>query len=206
MRIYILLLCLVALKTYAQDDPFKTGRYYDKKGKMVTGFIDLSEVLRNTLRYKPTLNGVVEELRASALKGFVVESDSFIMIRNFVVESTYSNSYSNTVGLGLGRVLETGKVVLYQVYYTDRGGTGGYNYSPSYSSGLNKALRNTFLVRQDGSNKVMEAEMGIDDFVKQMNEYFRMSPEICKRITNKEYSYLKVQQLVKDFNEWHRNR
>ena len=200
--------CLVGLllfatcRVLAQSGEFRPGWYYDKSGGKISGFLNTSEIFSH-LKFKTTLDeSEFVKIKLSKFDAFVTGTDSFTVIRNFKVESEWSN-YTITA-TGVGKVLEVGNIILYEVYYMGR----NLNGSATMSSGGSQmaGAQYVYVIKQKGTDKAIGVEKGIDDFVLQMNTFFRMNPELCERIRKKEFSYLKVQQLVHEYNEWYRNR
>ena len=138
----------------------------------------------------------------------VIEQDSFAVIRNFSVESASSNANTIIIPVALGKVLETGIVNLYEAAYpADAAQTTMYGSSTTdITPFLKKKVRTAYVVQQQGKNKFVTVEVGVNDFIKQMSKFMKISIPIVERLEKKEYYYEKTQQLVRDFNEWYKNR
>ena len=186
----------------AQEEEYKPAHYYDKEGNRVEGYFSERGSTLRVLLFKKNLQSKPEKLKTKTLISLVVGQDSLAVLRNFEVESDASNMMIN-IPVGLGKVLETGKVNLYEAYYLSDGlKVGALN--PEY--GVNRKVRSIFIVQQQGSEKFYAVERGIDDYIRQMTMYFKISPPIIEKLNNREYSYPQTQHLVHDFNDWYKNR
>lgn len=192
---------------FAQEDEYKSAHYYDRDGNRVDGFVNTTRGVFYNFQFKKTLSDEPEKISTLKLTAMVIEQDSFAVIRNFNVESTNSEAMMN-VPVALGKVLETGMVNLYEAtYVADAAQTAQYNASSMASVGPMKGkTKSIFLVQQTGTKRFVAVEVGINDFIKQMSSFFKMSAPIVEQIKNREYSYPKSQQLVHDFNEWYKSR
>jgi hypothetical protein len=190
-----------AFAVNGQESAYKPAYYYDKKGSRIEGFVDTSFVISEYVKFKNTLASEEIKLRAYSVQALIIEPDSFFVVRNFRVEGDYSNMM-RTVTAGFAKVIETGPVNLYQAFYLSNA-SGGYSSFGSTTGGGIRRSNFTYLLSMDPKKTPLSVEMGIDDFVKQMTKYFQDSPEICDRIRKKEFSYPKIQLLVKEYNKWH---
>ena len=213
MKTFILSLIAFSATTalFAQPaDEYKPAHYYDKKeGTRVDGFVNTSREIFHNFHFRKNLGDVeTEKISTARITGMVIEQDSFAVIRNFYVESASSNANNVVVPVALGKVLETGAVNLYEAtYMSDRGQTTMYSATSQGSIGPMKGkTKSTFVVQQQGTKKFVTVEVGVDDFVKQMSSFLKMSAPIVERVKAKEYYYDKTPQLVHDFNEWYKNR
>jgi hypothetical protein len=205
--LWAVLMLFTTAGLYGQEN-YKAARYYEWNGKRVDGFINMSFEIAMHFQFKKTLEDKPEKIKTWKQIAVVVEQDSFAVLHNFKVESDASDAMVN-IQYGLGKVLETGKVNLYDVHYISDGvGEKVYRIGATYTTPSATSLRSrsVFLVQQQGSERAIAVEKGIDDFIKQMTVYFKMSAPIVERLKNKEYSYDKAPQLVHDFNTWYSNR
>jgi hypothetical protein len=192
---------------FAQEEEYKPAHYYDRDGNRVDGFVNATRGVFYNFQFKKTLSDEPEKISTLKLNAMVIEQDSFAVIRNLNVESTNSEAMMN-VPVALGKVLETGMVNLYEAtYVADAAQTAQYNASSMASVGPMKGkTKSIFIVQQTGTKRFVSVEVGINDFIKQMSSFFKMSAPIVERIKNREYSYPKSQQLVHDFNAWYKSR
>ena len=189
-------------KVLAQSGEFKSGWYYDRSGAKISGFLNTSEIFSH-LKYKPSLDeSEFVKIKLSKFNAFVIGSDSFTVVRNFKVESEWNTS--TVTASGVGKVLEIGNIILYEVYY--KGGDRAANLTVGSGSDQMAGAQYVYVIKLKGTDKAIGVEKGIDDFVLQMIPYFKMNSELYERIKKKEFSYIKVQQLVHEYNEWYRNR
>jgi len=206
MKTFILTIavCFTTTLLFAQDE-YKPAHYYDKDGQRFDGFVNTTRGVFNNFQFKKTLNDEPVKILTQRAMGMVIEQDSFAVIRNFYVESNSSNANTMNIPVALGKVLESGPVNLYEAtYVADPAHTTIYNTLPAASIGpLKGKTKSIYVVQQQGSKKFVAVEVGVDDFVKQMSSFMKMSAPIVERLKNKEYYYDKTQQLVRDFNAWY---
>jgi hypothetical protein len=210
MKTFILAIAVsfITITLFAQkEEEYKSAHYYDKKGNRVDGFVNTTRGIFYNFEFKKTLQGEPEKILTLRLTAMVIEQDSFAVISNFNVESSSSEAMIN-IPVALGKVLETGQVNLYEVtYVADAAHTTMYNATSMASVGPMKGkVKSTFIVQQQGTRRYVAVEVGIDDFIKQMSSFLKMSVPIVERLKGREYSYPKSQQLVRDFNEWYKSR
>jgi hypothetical protein len=155
--------------------------------------------------YKSDSLDDVKRVPGHKLKAFTIARDSFAVLRHFKI---FGDKYLVDVPIGFGKVIVgDGKVILYNNTSTDFTQTdGGLLLSSGMSMQLATSTTTTFLVQQRGGTNVMAIEMGIEEFVTQMSQYLKISDEIVAKIKNREYSYFKTEQLIRDFNAWFRAR
>jgi len=191
----------------AQDE-YKPAHYYDKEGARVDGFVNTTRWVFHNFQFKKALQDEPEKISTLRITSMVIEQDSFAVVRNFYVESSSSNANTMNVPVALGKVLETGAVNLYEAsYIADPAHTTMYNATSMASVGpLKGKTKSIFLVQQQGTKKFVAVEVGVNDFVKQMSSFLKMSTPIVERVQNKEYYYDKTPQLVHDFNAWYKSR
>jgi hypothetical protein len=198
---------LTTIALFAQEDEYKPAHYYDTKGNRVDGFVNTTRGVYHNFQFKKTLQDEPEKIMTLRLTAMVIEQDSFAVIRNFNVESASSNADIN-IPVALGKVLETGQVNLYEAnYIADAVHTTQYNASSMASIGPMKGkTRSTYIVQTQGTKRFYSVEVGIDDFIKQMSSFLKMSAPIVEKLKSRAYSNSKSQQLVRDFNAWYINR
>ena len=209
-------LLLISIASATAQEVFRPGTYYDQKDRSVSGFIAIPpsagwtvgplaprDASNSYILYKSDSLGDTNKIPGHKLKSFTIARDSFAVLRHFKI---FGDKYLEEVPIGFCRVIVgDGKVILYtntssDYLYTDGGIlVGGTSMgTPSTST--------TLLVQQRGGTHIMAVEMGIEEFVTQMSQYFKINDEIVAKIKNREYSYFKTEQLVRDFNAWFRAR
>jgi len=205
----IVAVTLLFTATLSAQENYKPAHYYEYDGKRVDGFINTSFDIVRSFQFKKTiLQEEPEKIKTWKQIAVVIEQDSFAILHNFKVESDVSNEMID-VPYGLGKVLATGKVTLYELHYISDG--QGYKKPTVFGPDNRYTYRYTgpasvYVVQQRGSQRGIAVEKGIDDFIKQMTLYFKMSAPIVEKLKNKEYYYDTSPQLVRDFNTWYDNR
>ena len=209
-------LFLISITSAAAEEVFRPGTYYDHKDRKVSGFIAIPtsatwtmglaprDVSNSYILFKSDSLGDATKVQGHKLKSFTVERDSFAVLRHFKFPGV-----KDMVDVPIGFckvVVGDGKVILYTNTSTDYDGSArGIALNVSVSVGTANA-NTAFLVQQRGGTYVMPVEMGIEEFISQMSEYMKISDVIVARLKNREYSYFKTEQLVRDFNTWFRER
>jgi len=128
----------------------------------------------------------------SAVRSFTILTDSFTILRNFKMFGLKSRV---RVQRAIGQVVVgDGKVILYNCNFRniDRYGPGSNDYNTHYLNG--------YLVQISGGDELIAVEEGINEFVPQMSMFLKDSEEIVTRVKNREYSYFKIEQLIRDYN------
>ena len=100
-------LFLVLLSSLIQAQDFQAGRYYDRKGKRVGGYIfhPITYYKDPHILFKASLNELEpEKIPAGKLTGFTMGSDTFAILNLFKAEGVVE-AYI-TVATGVAKVLE----------------------------------------------------------------------------------------------------
>jgi hypothetical protein len=192
---------------------FVAGSYYDLKGNKIDGFIALSptayvswgpieprDAANSFIYFKKDSLEVESRIKGWKLKAFTLGIDSFAVLRNFQIIGVH---HMVSVPIAFCRVLiAKGKVLLYTNSYSEFSSQGGL-HNPKIHVGETANFLQSYLLQQNGSEKITSIKMGLDEFIEQMSFYFKMSDEIVSRIKGKEYSYRTTEKLVNDFNAWY---
>lgn len=194
-KVFLAALAITGYESFAQDSQFIPGTCYYLDGKKAEGLLDVSNMLKYVM-FKPSEDAEPQKIKTSKMLSMIIDSDSFAVIRDFSVESELSDKLV-VMPVGIGKVLEEGKVFLYQIYYAVDAPSGLLNAPLGSNSNIfyrtyKKLTRSVYGVRPLGTGRVVTVEVDVDDFITQMTSYFGASKEICDKIRNKEYSYPKT--------------
>lgn len=193
--------------TRAQDT-FKPGWYYNSHGQRIIGLISYqpnSKAYPFILIKKDENSEYFEKVKITNLRGFVIGTDTFTVLRNFYVEGIQDPKIK--VSAGIVQVLELGKVILYKSLYVEVFKHYPYPANPSIVPIYkDPTVIETYLLQQTGKETVIAVREEQDEFIDQMAFYFNMNEELSSRIKNREFSILKIQKLVAEFNEWYKKR
>jgi hypothetical protein len=177
-----ILLISICSFAQAQLDFSKPGWYYDAKGNKIEGFIDYKSAPITFILFKTAPQGEEVKIPSRDITGLVIGTDTFAVIKKFSAGEYPNYAYMTN---GFGQVLEKGKLNLYKVHYPDKGHLGSFS--------------NGFLIQQ-GTEKPIWVTVDINSFVKQMTKFMSSNAALVERINNKEFSYFKVQELVREYN------
>jgi hypothetical protein len=181
--IFLFAICSVAVNSWAQ---FQPGYYYDKAGQKKVGLIKhkfgadtFSSGPDNSIVFKENKKADRIELTTDDIKAFVIESDSFAILRGFSINSLafYSSDFV--------KVVQTGKIDLYWHYTTVPTPRGG-------------SLAITFLLKRKGLVKAIFKK----DFKEQFQTIFAEHKELVSRIEKKQLDFDDLEQIVKEYNQY----
>lgn len=187
MNIFAILLFFFFLNSYPPlDISYTKGYYYGRDGARVQGLIKIKpsnytsfKKKKTRILFKSDTYEVAHEVTLADMKGFVVEQDSFALVKNFKI-----NHITGMFDEDFAKVLQTGKMNLYEhrslivdtyIFYQ----------------------RDRYILSKDG-NKFL----GIWNATKQREEIsllFADNPELMNRVLNKEFDN-KIPELVALYN------
>lgn len=207
------ILFLVLLSNLLQAQDFQPGRYYDRKGKRVDGYlltIPLYYKAPPEILFKENLNDPEPEVvKVGNMKGLVIGVDTFAILHEFRAEGTVATYVS--VIAGIARVLEVGKVTLYEYKFIEM--------IPA-SPGILEAFLNpvaewttrqgyattNYLLQQAGKNDIFAARIDQREFNRQMSDYLKMNQPLSDSIRAGSYSNKNTPELIHRFNAWYKQR
>lgn len=181
-----LLLILVTLIPFKSSGQFKEGHYYRKDGTKETGFIrfnfggdSFSKKSDGdcSISFKTDSKGKEIELTTNDICCFVIEKDSFAIIKKFRLnsESYYPQDFAE--------VIEVGKLNLYRYYTT----------APT-EFGVRTAT--VLVIEKDGKVDRLSKKK----FKKLLPLYLADTPELLKKIESGQLRYDDAEQIVKMYN------
>lgn len=202
---------LLLLTNLLQAQDFQPGRYYDGKGKRIDGYLlslPLYYKAPPEILFKKNLNDPEPEvIKVGNMKGLVIGTDTFAILHEFRAEGTVATYVSVTAGIA--RVMEVGKVTLYEYKFTE--------VIPA-SPGILWALLNlgiferqgyattNYLLQQANKNDVFAARIDQREFNRQMSDYLKMNQSLSDSIRAGVYSTKNTPEVIHKFNTWYKQR
>ena len=191
MRIVISTFLLGTLSFFQAVGQFKPGHYYKKDGSKVVGlikfhfggnaFTDKSDG-DCSISFKENKDGKKIKLTTSDICCFVIEQDSFSIIKNFRLNAfvTYPQDFA--------KVLESGKINLLLYYSTvDTGG--------QYST-ISTTVTDWVIEKDGKADKLTKKK-----FKELMPLYIEDYPELLDKINNDQLNYGDSEKIIKMYNE-----
>ena len=196
MRQLLSVLILLILLQSNASGQFKSGHYYKKDGSKISGLIRFNyggNALTDksdgdcSISFKPDKKGEKVKLTTNDVSCFVIEKDSFAIIKNFRLNAfvTYPQDFA--------KVLECGKINLY-LYYSLL--PAGYVQLGNLDSTVTD-----WVVEKDGKADKLTKKI----FKALMPLYLSDYPELLDRINNDELHYEDSEKIIKLYNEHWRN-
>jgi hypothetical protein len=171
---------------------FKEGYYYTKDGSKVVGLLKFNyggNAFTNksdgdcSVSFKTDKSAKKIKLTTNDICCFVIEADSFSIIKNFKLNAvvTYPKDFA--------KVLEAGKINLYLYFSTiQSGGYGGVSTATDW------------VIEKDGiADKLTKRK-----FKELIPTYLSDYPDLLHKITNDELSYDDTEKIIKMYNEYWR--
>ncbi len=187
--LFFLLALIAGTSALAQ---FKEGYFYTKDGAKVEGLLKFhygGNFLTDksdgdcSISYKPTRDAKVTRFTTKYVCCFVIESDSFAIVKNFRFSSFI------TYPVDFAQVIEPGKINLYR-YYS--------NPQQQYAVGP----RIDWGVERDGAAERFSKKQ----FKKKMPLYLSDYPALAEKVKKKQLRYENLQQIVNMYNEHFENQ
>jgi hypothetical protein len=182
-------LLFVCHQSYSQ---YKEGYYYKKDGTKVNGLLRLEygdHLFRSKengdcfVSFKETREDKKIRLTTADICCFVIETDSFAVIKNF--DLNFAVSYPRD----FAQVLQDGKMKLY-LYYSvvSTMGSGGMMFSRNVTD---------WVIEKDGQVEKLTRKV----FKRLMPGYLEDYPELKEKVVSKELGYRDAPEIIKTYNE-----
>lgn len=193
MRLNYFLLLFTAMFYYNQSySQYKEGYYYKKDGTKVEGLLRLEygdHLFRSKengdcfISFKETREDKKARLTTADICCFVIEKDSFAVIKNF--DLNFAVSYPQD----FAQVLQDGKIKLY-LYYSvvSNMGSGGMMYSRNVKE---------WVIEKNGDVEKLTRKV----FKRLMPGYLEDYPELKEKVVSKELGYRDTSEIIKQYNE-----
>lgn len=189
---YFVLLFAVMFFCHQSYSQYKEGYYYTKDGAKVNGLLRLEygdHLFRSKengdcfISFKETREDKRVRLTTADICCFVIETDSFAVIKNF--DLNFAVSYPRD----FAQVLQDGKIKLY-LYYSIAStmGSGGMMYS--------RNIRD-WVIEKDGQVEKLTKKA----FKRLMLAYLEDYPELKEKVESKELRYRDAPEIIKAYNE-----
>jgi hypothetical protein len=203
-------LFFVLVSNLLQAQDFLPGRYYDRKGERVDGYILNPPIYYKAppiILFKTKLSDPnPEEIKIGKMKGFVAGADTFAILRQFKAEGVV-NPYLDVIA-GVVQVLQTGKVNLYKYTFRE---APAYSESPFVSTagsleGGTWYTTTNYILQQAGKDNAFAARMDQREFNRQMSDYLKMNPSLSDSLRAGAYSNKNTPEVIRKFNTWYKQR
>lgn len=174
---------------------FKSGHYYTKDGTKVTGLLRFnygSTLLASkaygdcSVIFKTEKKGKKIEFKTNEICCFVIENDSFAIIKNFKPGKliTYPQDFA--------KVLQSGRINLYH-YYTMVGSGNQY--------GATANTVKTWIIEKDGKAD----KLTLNKFYELMPLYLADFPILLEKVNTMQLNYYDAEQVIKMYNDFWKN-
>ena len=197
----LLLVSFLSRSAFSQKiERWKEGRYYNLKGDRHDGLI-FYDYHSSAIKFRETPESENDRLRPWEVRAFVMEQDSFSILKDFHYESPYGGR--ETEIMGFVQVLDTGFVKLYKHYATfrDQRNVAGPGVP---GAALSWELENYLLLSKGAKSPMLVWKKNTRKFREQMMRYFQKHPEFVSKIESGAYTWESIPLLIKEFNN-HKN-
>lgn len=193
---------LATLSIQAQSqNSWKPGKYFDQSGNTVEGLISYGYSQNPKFKFKANDAAKEVKIKASIVKGFVVEKDSFIVIHNFKIDGRTSVT-SGSIPVDFVQVIESGELTLYKHYSSIYVGGDSYSKTHGSSSGAGSSnLIETFIIKQNDSGVLWTIYSEPKKLRAQLLDIFQHDPMLLFRVSQGDLNYSDIPELVKKYNE-----
>ncbi len=201
IKVSLLAVLLFALtSTYAQKpEAWKTGSYTDKANRTHQGWIWYGFSQSPKFKFKTTPEAKEVKIKATDVKGFVMEKDSFVVLNNFKIDAR--DAASSNVPVDFVQVVEPGFLTLYRHYSSVY--SGGDSYSTTHGNPIGAGSSNpveTYIVKKPDSGALLTLYSEPKKMKQQLIEIFENDPVLLFNISQGELSYNDLPRLVKEYN------
>ncbi|MEM8893874.1 MAG: hypothetical protein AAGC88_04795 [Bacteroidota bacterium] len=168
---------------------FKEGYYYTNEGEKVVGQVrhvfsaKFGNMGDNTIVFRERKGAKKLKLDSYEIKSFVIEKDSFIVVKNFKI-----NAFAN-YSRDFAKVLISGKLTLLLHHTTATNGSGAVMMTTPVT---------TYLINGQGKTRRMSTNK---DFRQVLPTFLVGAPEIIEKIESKDYSKPHLRQIIREYNE-----
>jgi hypothetical protein len=191
MKLFGQLLIIMALLHFKAFGQFKEGHYYEKDGRKVTGLLRFNyggnaftDKLDGdcSVTYREDKRGEKVKLTTNDICCFVIEKDSFAVIKNFRLNAfvTYPQDFA--------KVIQSGKINLYMYYSTVQQGQYGLSTVTDW------------VIEKDGKADKLTRKR----FRELLPTYLSDYPELMNKIDNDVLNYNDSEKIIKMYNEFMR--
>ncbi len=196
MRQLFTILILSTLLHLNAVGQFKQGHYYEKDGTKVTGLIKFKyggNVFTDksdgdcSIIFKTGKRGKKVKLTTNDICCFVIEKDSFSIIKNFRLNALVSYPQD------FAKVLETGKINLYLYYSTVQSG-GQY--------GGGSSTVTCWVIEKEGKADKLTKKK----FKELLPTYLSDYPKLLDKIENDQLGYNDTENIIRMYNDSHKNK
>ncbi|MFM7858162.1 MAG: hypothetical protein ACKO96_41145 [Flammeovirgaceae bacterium] len=197
MKHLLSILVLLTTLQFKATGQFKDGHYYKKDGTKISGLIKFKyggNVFTNksdgdcSISFKTDKRGKKINLTTNDICCFVIEKDSFAIIKNFRLNAfvTYPQDFA--------QVLEIGKINLYLYYSTVQSGSGQYG-------GIVSTVTDWVIEKDGKADKLTKKK-----FKELVPLYLVDYPELLDKINNDQLKYDDSEKIIKMYNDFWRGK
>jgi hypothetical protein len=171
---------------------FVQGYYYDQSNNCIDGLIRFEFNQNNYLLFKNSYGEKTRKIKAKDILGFVINGDSFAIVRNFEIDSVFSRAKALRFKEGFAEVVEVGEINLFK-----------------HRAIIDFRLINTFLLSR--SSEVPQKYLTIRKrdsiwFAKVMSAYIQDDESLSAGVFTKKWQFDQLREIVKQYNENFNNR
>ncbi len=198
----MLLLCIAANSQVFAD--YFEGCYYDTKGQKHKGLIRYDFDYKRQIKFKVREYEKVKTLSVDKIIGFVIETDSFFVLKKFYHEDTKGREHYEEAHFV--EMIEPGPLTLV-IHYTTYGYGNSVFVGPPNIPHLTirffpeeelELWENFILVDATGRTTLVKKDP--KKFKSSMVAYFKAYPDIVDKIEKEEYKWENMPELVRELN------
>ncbi|MEQ9286695.1 MAG: hypothetical protein RIG77_07290 [Cyclobacteriaceae bacterium] len=199
--ILMVVLCFGVYQMEAQkQSDWQEGSYVDRNNQVHTGFISYAYSQNPKFKFKSGESARERKVKATDIKGFVIQQDSFVVMNNIKIDARESAASGN-IPVDFVQVVETGYLTLYRHYTSVY--HGGDSYSTTHGSSIGAGSSNiieTYIIKKPESGALLTIYSEPKTYQKQLLEVFQNDPELLFKISQGEVKYSELPELVKSYN------
>lgn len=189
---FILLTLPRAVFGQIKAEKFKNGYYYDLENNKIEGLIYFEFNFKKSFQFRKSAESKSEKISATECKAFVLEKDTFAVIKNFSFEGSAGGLNASTIGFV--QVIEVGKINLYKHFSTQ----GSGNFSDLTAT----SLINYIIKKTDEPDFITIRKRSEKKFKEQIAEVFKDSA-LTDKVNQDIYTWDNMPELVREYNSTH---
>ena len=189
--LFLLLPCFLCAQ---KKDDYKPGHYYNYQGVQIPGWIYYPGNHKPVFYFKENFNHKKKKkVYTKDAASFVIESDSFTVIRNFQMQGLGGGL--TRIDIDFAQVISPGPRAILYKHYTIQG-----NATPIEYGGTSPYDVISYLLLMPEDRSLMTVRRKSKRFKEEMSIVFANRPDIVAKIMDGSYRYGLIEEMVDDYN------